>query len=124
MSPLYLLQLSGELSVILIYKRKNMLEIEEFTEPKTSFLMFSGDLNVVQASKLQQQLLSAASRALFVDVKVANVENMDLSFLQLLLAWAQSVKQTGKKLTFDFQLEQELERIFDESGFRQVFAQL
>ncbi len=124
MSPLYLLQLSGELSVILIYKRKNMLEIEEFTEPKTSFLMFSGDLNVVQASKLQQQLLSAASRALFVDVKVANVENMDLSFLQLLLAWALSVKQTGKKLTFDFQLEQELERIFDESGFRQVFAQL
>ncbi len=101
-----------------------MLEIEEFTEPNRSSLLFSGDLDVAHATELQQQLLSAASRVLFVDVKVADVENMDLSFLQLLFAWAQSVKQTGKNLTFDFQLEQELERIFDESGFRQVFAQL
>ncbi len=101
-----------------------MLEIEEFTEPNRSSLLFSGDLNVAYASELQQQLLKAASRVFLVDVKVDNVDNMDLSFLQLLLAWAKSVKQSGKNLTFDFHLEQELERIFDESGFRQAFTQL
>jgi len=69
-------------------------------------------------------LLRAVSWVLLVDVKVANVESMDLSFLQLLFAWARSAKQSGKNLTFDFQLEQELERIFDESGFRQALAQL
>jgi len=101
-----------------------MLEIDEFTEPNRSSLLFSGDLNVVHAAELQQQLLKAASRVLLVDVKVADVENMDLSFLQLLLAWVQNVKRSGKNLTFDFQLELELERIFDESGFRQAFTQL
>ncbi len=101
-----------------------MLEIEEFTEHDKSSLLFSGELSVANVSELQQQLLKAASKALYVDVKVANVENMDLSFLQLLLAWAQNMKQSGKNLIFDFQLEEEFVRIFDESGFRQAFSQL
>ncbi len=100
-----------------------MLEIEEFTERDKSSLLFSGDLSVARASELQQQLLKAASKVLHIDVKVANVENMDLSFLQLLFAWAQSMKQSGKNLTFDFQLGQEFVRIFDQSGFRQAFSQ-
>ncbi len=100
-----------------------MLEIEEFTEHDKSSLLFSGELSVANVSELQQQLLKAASKALYVDVKVANVENMDLSFLQLLLAWAQNMKQSGKNLIFDFQLEEEFVRIFDESGFRQAFSQ-
>ncbi len=101
-----------------------MLEIEEFTEHDKSTLMFSGELSVANVSALQQQLLKAASKVSYIDVKVTNVENMDLSFLQLLLAWAQSMKQSGKNLIFDFQLDQEFERIFDESGFRQAFSQL
>jgi anti-anti-sigma factor len=100
-----------------------MLEIEEFTEHDKSTMLFSGELSVANGSALQQQLLKAASKVLHVDVKVTNVENMDLSFLQLLLAWAQSMKQSGKNLIFDFQLDQEFVRIFDESGFRQAFSQ-
>jgi len=101
-----------------------MLEIEEFTKQDKLSLLFSGDLSVASASEHQQQLLKAASKISYVHVKVANVENMDLSFLQLLFAWAQSMKRSGKNLTFDFLLGQEFERIFDESGFRQVFSQL
>lgn len=101
-----------------------MLEIEEFKKHNKLSLLFSGDLGVANASELQQQLLKAASKVLHVDVKVAKVENIDLSFLQLLFAWAQSMKQSGKNPTFDFQLGQEFERIFDESGFQQAFSQL
>ncbi|VAW27598.1 hypothetical protein MNBD_BACTEROID07-110 [hydrothermal vent metagenome] len=99
-----------------------MLEIEEFTKQDKLSLLFSGDLSVANTSEHQQQLLKAASKISHVHVKVANVENMDLSFLQLLFAWAQSMKRSGKNLTFDFLLGQEFERIFDESGFRQVFS--
>ncbi len=101
-----------------------MLEIEEFTEHDKSSLLFSGDLSVANASELQQQLLKAATKVSHIDVKVANVKNLDLSFLQLLFAWAQSMKQSGKNLIFDFQLDQEFERILNESGFRQAFSQL
>jgi len=101
-----------------------MLEIEEFTEHDKSSLLFSGELSVAKVSVLQQQLLKAASKVSHVEVKVANVESMDLSFLQLLYVWAQSMKQSGKNLIFDFQLDQEFVRIFDESGFRQRFSQL
>jgi anti-anti-sigma factor len=101
-----------------------MPEIEEFTESNKSSLLFSGDLSVANAAELQQQLLKAAFKVSHIEVKVADVESMDLSFLQLLVAWAKHMKQLGKNLTFDFQLDQEFERIFDESGFRQAFSQL
>ena len=98
--------------------------IEEFTKRDKSAMVFSGDLSVVRAAELQQQLLKAATTVSRVHVKVAEVENMDLSFLQLLLSWTQSIKQSGKKLTFDFQLGEEFARIFEESGFRTAFGEL
>ncbi len=101
-----------------------MLELEEFTEHNKLSLLFSGDLSVANASELQQQLLKAVLKASHIVVKVADVESLDLSFLQLLFVWAKHMKQSGKNLTFDFQLGQEFDRIFDESGFRQAFSQL
>jgi anti-anti-sigma factor len=98
--------------------------IEEFTKKDKSAIVFSGDLSVAQAAELQQQLLKTATTVSRVHVKVAEVENMDLSFLQLLLSWAQNTKQSGKKLTFDFQLDEEFTRIFEESGFRAAFGEL
>ena len=98
--------------------------IEEFTKNDKSALVFSGDLSVARAAELQQQLLKAAPTVSHMHVKVAEVENMDLSFLQLLLSWAQSMKQSKKKITFDFQLDEEFARIFEESGFRAAFGEL
>lgn len=101
-----------------------MPETEEFMKRDESALVFSGDLSVARAAELQQRLLKAATPFPHVHVKVAEVENMDLSFLQLLLSWAQSMKQSEKKLTFDFQLDEEFARIFEESGFRNAFGKL
>lgn len=98
--------------------------IEEFTKKGKSAMVFSGDLSVGRAAELQQQLLKASTTTPHVHVKVAEVDNLDLSFLQLLLSWAQSMKQSGKKLTFDFQLDEEFARIFEESGFRTAFGEL
>ncbi len=101
-----------------------MLEIEEFTQKNLSTLRFSGDLSIAQATQFQQQLLKFAAKATHIDIKIDNVENMDLSFLQLLFSWAKSMKKSEKKLNFEFMLNEEFSRIFDESGFRQVFEQL
>ncbi len=101
-----------------------MLEIKEFVEQNKLSFLFSGDLSIARVAGLQQQLLKAPSKVLHADVKVADVENLDLSFLQLLLVWARSMKQSGKNLTFDFQLDPEFARIFDESGFRESISHL
>ena len=101
-----------------------MPETEEFIKRDESTMVFSGDLSVARAAEFQQLLLKAATTVSHVHVKVVEVENMDLSFLQLLLSWAQSMKQSEKKITFDFQLDEEFARIFEESGFRNVFGEL
>ena len=101
-----------------------MLEIVKISDQDTARFLFSGDLSVAIATELQQQLLKVNLDVSRLEIMVQNVENIDLSFLQLLFSWAQSMSQSGKKLIFDFRLGEEFDRIFDESGFKEVFDQL
>jgi anti-anti-sigma factor len=101
-----------------------MLEIETLLKDGTTRFTFSGDLGVATAAEMQQQLLKAQPETPHLEIKTNRVENMDLSFLQLLLSWAKEMKQSGKSLIFDFRLDKEFKRIFEESGFKEAFDQL
>ncbi len=101
-----------------------MLEIDTIPEKKSTRLTFSGDLSVAEAAEIQQQLLKARWKTENFEIVVDQVENIDLSFLQLLLAWSKAQKQSGKNLIFDFRLGEEFQRIFEESGFKEAFDRL
>jgi anti-anti-sigma regulatory factor len=101
-----------------------MLETELLSDKNSTRVTFSGDLSVAGAADLQQQLLKTSWETAGVKIIVENVENMDLSFLQLLFAWSKTLKSSGKNLNFDFRLGDEFQRIVEESGFGEVFDQL
>ncbi len=101
-----------------------MLEIDTIPERKSTRLTFSGNLSVAEVAELQQQLLKTPWETETLEIVVDRVENVDLSFLQLAFAWAKTLKQSGKNLIFDFRLEGEFQRIFEESGFAKAFHQI
>ncbi|HFB62005.1 MAG TPA: STAS domain-containing protein [Bacteroidetes bacterium] len=101
-----------------------MLKTETLSKKDTIRFTFSGDLGVAAAAELQQQLLKTETKTPRLEIKTERIENMDLSFLQLLLSWAKEKKQSGKSLTFDFRMDEEFKRIFEESGFKEAFDQL
>ena len=101
-----------------------MLKTETLSKKDTLRFTFSGDLGVATAAELQQQLLKTETEAPRLEIITDRIENMDLSFLQLLLSWAKAMKQSGKNLIFDFRMDEEFKRIFEESGFKEAFDQL
>ncbi len=101
-----------------------MLEIESLPDKKSTKVLFSGDLSVSQSAELQQQLLNTGEETPNIEIHVNRVDNMDLSFLQLLYSWARGMKKSGKNLIFDFRLGEEFQRIYEQSGFKEAFARL
>ncbi len=101
-----------------------MLEIEIFPENNRARLTFTGDLSVAKTAEMQQQLLKAGLKVKNLEIVTDQVENLDLSFLQLLFSWAKEMKQSGKNLIFEFRMDEEFNRIFNESGFKEAFDQL
>ncbi len=101
-----------------------MLEIVSLPEKNSTKFTFSGDLSVAQSAELQQELLKAGETAPQIILHVHRVDNMDLSFLQLLFSWGREMKKSGKNLIFDFRLGEEFQRIYEQSGFAQAFARL
>ncbi len=101
-----------------------MLETEIFPENDRARLSFKDDLSVAKTAELQQQLLKAGLKVKNLEIVTEQVENLDLSFLQLLFSWAKEMKQSGKNLIFEFRMDEEFNRIFNESGFKEAFDQL
>ncbi|UBM61862.1 STAS domain-containing protein [Candidatus Sulfidibacterium hydrothermale] len=101
-----------------------MVEINTSEDKNTIQIVFSDDLSVAKASEMHEQLRKFAWEAPTISILTKEVKNMDLSFLQLLFSFAREMKNSGKKLIFDFQFEEEMERIFEESGFQQAFEKI
>lgn len=84
-------------------------------------LTFSGDLSVVEIGQIYEQLKTVKREAGQYHVVVNKVENLDLSFFQLLYAFLMEVKKGEIHLTWD--LPDESERIMAESGLQSIFNQ-
>jgi len=100
------------------------MEIQTAENEKITRILFSGDLSIAQATEMYDQLRKFEWQMPEISIQTQAVENMDLSFLQLIYSFAREMKHSGKKLIFEFQFEEEIERIFEESGFRQAFEKI
>jgi anti-anti-sigma factor len=101
-----------------------MIKIDTLENKNTTRIVFSGNLSVANAAEMHEQLRKFEWQTPEISIQTKEVENMDLSFLQLLFSFAKEMKNSGKKLIFDFRFGEEMERIFKESGFQQAFEKI
>lgn len=100
-----------------------MLQIKESGTNQIQY-EFSGNLSVSKMNEVHSQLIKLDFKPEKHYVKVSEVEHMDMSFFQLLYAFAVKLKKNKKELNFEFQLGDEYERLFQNSGLKSVFNQL
>ncbi len=83
----------------------------------TTYIEFSGDLNVKNSEKIKELLtaLNPETDKIFISQKDTN--NLDISYLQLLFAWVKKMTSLGKKVEFEHHLNDEYAKIVVESGF-------
>ena len=80
-------------------------------------LLLSGALTIQQALPLKEALVRASSEADPLTIDLEQVENMDLTALQLLCAAHRDWRRRGKKTTCKGTIPEAVHRIVRESGF-------
>jgi len=101
-----------------------MLEIRKSDDSSSLNLIITGDVSVSQIGELQTSLMSVPMDASNYHFQIEKIENLDLSFFQLLLAFTRKLLSLNKRLNFEWNLVEEYRRIMEESGFSNVFNEL
>lgn len=83
-------------------------------------LLFGGYLNLQNSQKIKKNLMKQLAGSAALHIKVEKAEQLDLSFLQLLLGLKIYFKEVRQPVYFDFELNKELESILTTSGFDEL----
>jgi len=98
-----------------------MLEIKAQNENSPLSLIVTGDVSVSQIGELYADLLKVPTDAPEYMIQVKDVENLDLSFFQVLFAFARKIRANDGKLVMEWELGDEYGRIMKESGIQNGF---
>jgi len=94
-----------------------MVETRIDSDNNRIVITFSGFLDVSQMGVVKQELQNAHITKEYVLMSIKDVDNIDLSFLQLVHAFLLKLKKDGKEFTFQWDVEEEYFRLVEESGF-------
>jgi ABC-type transporter Mla MlaB component len=81
-------------------------------------VVLSGDLTLRFAGSVRNQILQALDKAEIVHILFQDVEDVDLSFIQIICASHRSVIEKNKSLVLQDNLPAVLTQLVDESGLK------
>jgi len=87
------------------------------TAGKPNKLTFSGDMTLLQAAQVRERLQQGLSAADTLEVAFSDVDNVDLSLIQILCAAHRSARKAGKSISLPGTLPDDLVRLIDDGGF-------
>ena len=94
-----------------------MLEVTIDSEHQLMNIIFSGFLDVSKIESLYGEVLGSRITKDEVVIVIKEVDNIDLSFLQLLHAFLFKLKKDHKTFSFQWDVEPEYFKLVEESGF-------
>jgi len=98
-----------------------MLEVKVEDNHSSLNLIITGDVSVSHIGELYADLLNVPLDASRYLLQITKVENLDLSFFQLLFAFVRRIRANDSQVTVKWDLEDEYVRILKESGIQDVF---
>ena len=84
-------------------------------EDRTAELIIEGDLTITYVEKFRDKVLDVMENYPKIDIKLQNIENIDLCAIQLLLSIRQSISPERFKL--HVALRDDLKRLVEHAGF-------
>jgi anti-anti-sigma regulatory factor len=98
-------------------KTISMVEVSIDRENNMMNIIFNGFLDVSKIETLYGELLGSRITKDNIVVIIRDVDNIDLSFLQLLHAFLLKLKRDNKTFSFQWDVEPEYFKLVEESGF-------
>jgi anti-anti-sigma factor len=87
-------------------------------DEKTAEIFIEGEFSIAYAEKVKEKLLEVIEQYDRIDVKIQNLENFDLSAVQLLVSLRKSLPVDKIKLTLV--LREDLKPILEHAGFKDI----
>lgn len=94
-----------------------MVDITIDSENNLMNIAFSGFLDVTKIESLYNEIMSSTITKDNIVIVIHQVDNIDLSFLQLLHAFLLKLKKSNKTFSFQWDVEPEYFKLVEESGF-------
>ena len=83
-------------------------------------IVFSGQLTIYNIEKIVESLKSNLKKYKFVNILTEGVENIDLSFVQLLYSIMKSGKKDGYEVNLSINIPDDLKILLNNAGFSGV----
>jgi ABC-type transporter Mla MlaB component len=80
-------------------------------------LVFSGQLTINNIEKITAEIKTILEKPTAINIQVKEVENMDLTFVQLIYSIINSGKKDNFKVTLSLSLSEELKSLVANAGF-------
>ncbi|MGQ1945612.1 STAS domain-containing protein [Geofilum sp. OHC36d9] len=80
-------------------------------------LVFSGQLTINNIEKIASEIKTILEKPTAVNIQVKEVENLDLTFVQLIYSIKNSGKKNNFKVTLSVSLSEELNSLVANAGF-------
>lgn len=87
-----------------------------------SVVSLEGDLTISNVADARNKIVSMLEGSQDVEVKVHSVENIDLTFLQLLYSVKKTIKAGGKDINISLDLGDDLKKLLDRSGLTSIIV--
>jgi len=105
-------------------KTISMVEVALDSENNLMNITFTGFLDVSKIETLYGELLGSRITKDNVVIIIREVDNIDLSFLQLLHAFLLKLKKDNKTFSFQWDVDPEYFKLVEESGFISDFNKI
>ena len=96
------------------------IKADESNSNENGTILMQGDLTISNIEGVKEQVLTAMNDFTNITVKLNDVENMDLSFVQLLYSISKTAKSRNSKIQFDINLSETIQTLLNHSGFKDL----
>jgi ABC-type transporter Mla MlaB component len=87
---------------------------------KSATVFLEGNLLLSNASEVKNEISYAVSKFEHLELVLKNIENIDLSFIQLLYAFRKASLQLDRTISIDLELPADIKALIDNSGFNDL----
>ncbi|MCR6641192.1 MAG: STAS domain-containing protein [Sporocytophaga sp.] len=85
-------------------------------------ILLSGNLTVSNSESIYQKILGTVTTSKKISIHLNNIENIDLTLVQILYSVKRTILKEGKELTTTANLPKDLSLLLDRNGFKNLLS--
>lgn len=89
---------------------------------KSVKIILQKELTIFTIEELKTKIVDVLKKYDEIQIQISNVENIDLSFLQLIDSLKKSAHKKNKKVEMNVELPENLEELMSNAGFEKFFV--